>query len=82
MTERDKEFERFDKIDYYLAQIACEVRQTHTDPRKRVWQINDLLLKFRSPSAKSNVSVQDKNELEKALWVGSLVGGFKALTRK
>jgi len=49
------EHERYEKIDYYLAQIAMMVDRAHSAERRR-FRIQDYLLKFRrTPSEPMDV---------------------------
>lgn len=77
--EREQEFERVDKLDFYLAQIATEMRQNYTDPRKKVWRVNELLIKFQKPDSESQVKVN--GELEKNLWIGAIQGTYQSMVK-
>ena len=51
MIHLDKEMNRHDKIDYYLAQIATEVRRGNVkDPKKL--KLNDALIQFEKAGKK------------------------------
>ena len=45
----DTEYERHEKADWYMAQIAMAIDRAHST-KKRVWHVRDYLLRFRRPT--------------------------------
>jgi hypothetical protein len=64
-----QEEERDTKRDYYLAQIACEVRRGYVKDPKKV-KVDDFLVHFKKQGPKAKDS--------KSIWMGAL--GFKKKT--
>jgi len=65
----DSETERYEKIDWYLAQIAMEIRMSTATKRRR-WNVKDFLLKF-GPRRVSTMSVDEIKQRVYA-WVQGL----------
>ncbi len=64
--------QRHEKQDYYMAQIAAEVRRANVQQPKRV-QIEHLLLSFRKRKAsKKEVSVEAMTKSHKRFWFAHL----------
>jgi hypothetical protein len=63
----------FHRQDYYLAQIAAEIRMGHVQNPGRV-KIQDFLIRFTRPEKQSEVLTEEqkKNRLakSKAMWCG------------
>jgi len=70
----DKQPNIHTKHDYYLAQIAAEVRQNRVKGRVRV---KDLLLDFRPPSFRKRMSVEEMKKRVK-MWLSGLSHDAKA----
>ena len=49
-----------EKIDYYLAQIALEVRQSFTDLKKHKPKLEDFLLTFKLKEPKEKLPVENQ----------------------
>jgi hypothetical protein len=64
----------FHRIDYYLAQIAAEVRRTYVKHPKRV-KLSDFLLKFRFRGGgrrSERMSKEERTKVAKRFWFGVL----------
>lgn len=71
MEYLDREESQHDKMDYYLAQIAAEVRRSYVEKPKKV-RIQDLMLKFEQPSPKKEMDLDSMTRSHKQFWFASL----------
>ena len=65
------EYERNEKMDWYLAQIAMAIDRSQST-KKRSWKIRDYLLKFKTASSKPASPEFMKQQL--MMWVKGLAG--------
>lgn len=76
MEYLEQEVNDFHREDYYLAQIAAEIRKTFSKNPAAV-RTEKMLLKFKtsgkSPKASSDMSKEDRIERSKSFW-SALVG--------
>ena len=76
-AEYRTEYERYEKIDWYLAQIAGEIRYSMT--KKRSWNVKDMLLKFVKPKPPMTAAEAKKLVVD---WVFGLAAVGKRAKRK
>jgi len=67
----DEEINGFCREDYYLANIAAEIRRSYVKEPMRV-KLEDFLMKFRSDSKlrkpKKKMNIEERTKKAKAFW--------------
>lgn len=68
------EYNRHEKIDWYLAQIALAVDRS-TSQKKRTYRVKEYLLKFKVDSDEPMTVVQATKRFK--MWITGIAGGGK-----
>ena len=67
--EREEDFQKQDKLDWYLAQIACEVRRSQAKGPTKI-KTDHFLLQFKPSGKKTTSDDKDQAMYQKRLWLG------------
>lgn len=59
----------FRKDDFYMAQIASEIRRSFVAKPEKV-KLHDFLLKFKEPDAPVQLSPEQRMKRSKSAWLG------------
>lgn len=67
----DYENNIFHRLDYYLAQVACEVRRSFVKNPKSI-KMQDFVIEFAKKKPKKKIKKSFDIEKSKAFWFGGL----------
>ena len=63
----DEDINRFHRQDYYLAQIAAEIRRSFVKNPVKI-KISSFLMKFKGKEKVEKLSIKEKTKRAKAFW--------------